>query len=457
MAPTPHLLPLRRPLTLLLSLLAIVVMLTLMPASSRASSPGGTLGVYAGSGKPDAVAAFETQLGRPVAFVHDAFARQSWSAMIDVDWWINQWRPTKYDNRVIYSVPMLPDTGGTLAAGAAGQYNGYFRTIAQRLVAGGEANAVLRLGWEMNGTWFKWSMNVPNGAADYAAYWRQIVTTMRSVPGAHFKFDWCPAADSPWVNGQQIKAEAAWPGGAYVDYIGLDIYDKSWVTNYQDPAARWTYNMNTGNGMRWHRDFARAKGKPMTFPEWGLSKRADGHGGGDAPYFIEQMYSWIKANNVAYNLYFEFADDGDHRIFSGDTPLAAKRFRELFGRNGDRAGSGTENASATGSRPAKLNIRRVRISPRSRKLSLVATLAPQASGAARVTLTAGGRKTSFSKRVSGGRLNVSRKISRALARKGAGTVTVSYGGNAQTRPQKVRLRVARGNPKLRLLAGPRIN
>lgn len=99
----------------------------------------------------------------------------------------------------------------------------------------------------------------------------------------------------------------------------------------------------------------------------------------------------------------------------------------------------------------------MKISPTSRRLSLLATLAPQASGAARVTLSAGGRRTSFSKTITGGRLNISRKISRKLARKATGTVTVRYGGNARTRPQKVRLRVGPANPKLRLLAGPRLD
>jgi Glycosyl hydrolase family 26 len=439
------------------SLIAILLMLAIVPASASASSPGKTLGVYAGPGDPNAVSKFEAELGRPVAVVHDALARETWAAMTDVSWWTSQWSPSKYFGRVIYSVPMLPYSGGTLAQGASGNFNGYFRTLAERLVAGGQGSSILRIGPEMNGNWFRWSIKVANGGADYAEYWRQIVNTMRAVPGAHFKFDWCANAGSSYLNGKQMEAESAYPGNAYVDYIGTDVYDQSWVPNHADPAARWKDLMTTHNGLAWHRAFAASKGKPMTFPEWGVSNRFnDNNGGGDAPYFITQMYKWIKANNVAYNMYFEWADpNGDYRIFEGKTPKAAARFRELFGNDNGDAGSGS--GGSTGTNAAKLSIKRVKISRSSRRLTLLATLAPHASGAARVTLSAGGRKTRFSKKVKGGRLKVSRKISRAMARKGTGTVTVSYGGNKTTRAQKVRLRIAPGKPKLRVTSGPALN
>jgi Glycosyl hydrolase family 26 len=306
-------------------------MFALLAGSASAASPGRTLGVYAGSGAPAAVARFEAGVGRPVAVVYDAFARESWSAMTNVDWWAQTWNASQYRQRIVYTVPMLPDTGGSLAAGAAGSYNSYFRTIAEKLVANGEGAATLRLGHEFNGNWYKWSINVPNGAADFGAYWRQIVTTMRSVAGANFTFDWCANAGSTYVNGAQLNAEAAYPGDAYVDYIGMDIYDASWVSNRQDPDARWKGYVETGNGLRWHRDFAKAMGKPMTFPEWGIANRFDGHGGGDSPEFVEKMHAWISANDVAYHMYFEFADAaGDYAIFNGKNPRAATRFKELF-------------------------------------------------------------------------------------------------------------------------------
>ena len=170
----------------------------------------------------------------------------------------------------------------------------------------------------------------------YAAYFRQIVDTMRAVPGASFRFDWSANNGSSYTaSGGQLEAESAYPGDAYVDYIGLDVYDQSWAAWKADPAARWNEYLNARNGLRWHASFAAAHGKPMTFPEWGLAARADGNGGGDSPYFVEQMYWWLRAHDVAYHLYFESADpNGEYGIFSGRFPNAAARFVEYFGPNG---------------------------------------------------------------------------------------------------------------------------
>lgn len=325
----------------------VVMALTLatLPATADAQ-PADTLGVYAGAGAPDGVGAFEGRLGRSIHLVHDTLAKEDWSTLTDVRWWLEQWSPTKYAQRVMYTVPMLPNSGGTLAQGAAGAYNAHFRSLALKLVVGGQGNATLRIGPEFNGNWFKWTIAVPNGGADFAAFWRQIVTTMRAVPGANFKFDWCPNDGSSYVDGRPIEAETAWPGDAYVDYVGLDVYDQSWAPNRADPAARWNEFLTQPNGLRWQRDFAAAHGKPMTFPEWGIANRYDGYGGGDSPYFIERMYEWIRTNDVAYHMYFEYADpNADYAVFGGKAPNAARRFVELFG-------AGATGAALDSSAPA---------------------------------------------------------------------------------------------------------
>lgn len=280
-------------------------------------------GSYRGGGNPTGVAEFERWTGTDVGWALDFLPSSSWTAIESPQWFARAWAPSRY--RTVYSIPLIPDTGGTLADGASGTYDTHFATLAQALVEHGEADAVLRLGWEFNGGWYRWS--AASDPAAFAAYWRRIVTTMRSVPGAAFQFDW-----SPVLGTGAVPAERAYPGDAYVDYIGLDAYDQDWYPGWQQPVQRWQNLLTQPHGLRWHRDFAAAHGKPMTFPEWGLAIRPDGHGGGDDPYFIQKMHDWIAANNVAYALYFEFdAPDGSHRLMTGSFPQAAAKFRELFG------------------------------------------------------------------------------------------------------------------------------
>ena len=84
----------------------------------------------------------------------------------------------------------------------------------------------------MTGDWYTWS-----GVKDPAAYvgtWRHAINAMRSVPGAHFTFDWN-------VSIGFANPEPMYPGDAYVDLIGADNYDSSWAWKLpaQRPRAVW--------------------------------------------------------------------------------------------------------------------------------------------------------------------------------------------------------------------------
>lgn len=315
--------------------------LQLWSAQAEASSPSATLGVYRGARNVSGVQGFESWLGRPVNHVVDFIAGDSWSAIESPTWWTSGWSGTGH--QVEFSIPIIPSTGGTLRSGASGDYNSHFVALAHNLVDNGQANATLRLGWEFNGGWYKWS--AASDPASFAAYWRQIVSAMRSVPGQNFQFDWCPT-----LGKASVAPDRAYPGDAYVDYIGADVYDNSWIANYQDPTARWNDFVTQPFGLQWQSDFAAAHGKPTTFPEWGLAIRSDGHGGGDDPYFIQQMYNWISTHDVAHADYFEYdAPDGRHSLMNGQFPNAAAKFQALFGPDGGTGGTGgTGTGDGTG-------------------------------------------------------------------------------------------------------------
>ncbi|MGH2917875.1 MAG: glycoside hydrolase family 26 protein [Solirubrobacteraceae bacterium] len=424
-----------------------------------ASTPADTLGVYHGPVALDRIASFERRLGRKVTFGHDYLDKRSWEKMENVSWLTRPWISAGFKGRVVLTVPMLPNTGGTLARGAAGSYDGHFRTLAHNLVRAGFGSAVLRLGHEFNGTWYRWSIKARRGGKNFAAYWRHIVTTMRSVPGARFAFDWSPVAGSSYVKRgkRRLRAASAWPGDAYVDFVGLDVFDQSYIPKYRNATARWKNYVRQHDGLAWHAKFAAAHRKPMTFPEWGLSDRIDGHGGADNPYFIRQMYNWIQSHNVAYHLYFETHDgEGDFGVFSGWFPKAANTFIDLFG---SRAGVG--RIIGLQEQP-QLYISRAQVL-RSSRLKASARFSPRVSGEARVQLAAGGRRVRFSAhlRSGSGAMRINRRLTRAMSRSRTGMVTFAYGGDDDTHPQLVRLLAGPGDPQLRVeqktLAGGRVS
>lgn len=198
-------------------------------------------------------------------------------------------------------------TSSTLVAAAAGDYNSRFYDLGQELVKDGLGNTIIELGREMNGTWYEWSEErAPSSEADaYILAWRQIVTAMRSVPGQHFKFLWT-------VYPSSASVAESWPGSAYVDYIGTDIFD--WyggpdstyphtASGALDHEAKWVQILTAQpGGLNWMAAFAQAEAKPIIIPEWGLDFHT--FGGGDDLLFITKMMAWMKAHD-AIGLYWE--------------------------------------------------------------------------------------------------------------------------------------------------------
>ena len=101
--------------------------------------------------------------------------------------------------------------------------------------------------------------------------------------------------------------------------------------------------MGSPRGLAYWRDFAKAHGKPLVIPEWGLVNAKHNHCGRDNPHFIEQMHAFLHepTNGVAFHCYFDVnTDDLRHQVSPGiansghkegtEAPKAAARFKALF-------------------------------------------------------------------------------------------------------------------------------
>jgi hypothetical protein len=233
----------------------------------------------------------------------------------------------------------------SLAEGAAGDENATFATIAKNLVKLGFGNAILRPGWEFDGTWYPWAVRSNADAANFATYWRKIVTVMRAVPGADFKFLWSPAGSQPlsW------NIASAYPGNNYVDEVSEDVYDWSWdsaIFPKGDPHNKATVAqsdavfrelLTSKEGLNWLTSFAKDDDKPVVIPEFADTIRVDGHGLGDDPTFINNMHSWAVSNHVSWMIYFvdttaDNVNQGvDYLLTDGRFPKALGAFKADFG------------------------------------------------------------------------------------------------------------------------------
>ncbi|WP_129309103.1 glycosyl hydrolase [Streptomyces sp. L2] len=236
-----------------------------------------------------------------------------------LDVWAH-WRREKADRMLVLNVPMqernednVPDgqVRMLLRQGAAGDFDQHFRTLAQRLVNLKVPDTVIVLGWEMNGTTYTHRCG-PDPEA-WKTYWRRIVTTMRSVPGQKFRFDFAPSRGRdavPWTD--------CYPGDDTVDIIGMDSYDQPTGLSF-DEQVKEPY------GLQRQVDFAKAHGKPISYPEWGLFRN------GDNAEYMRRMLAWMDAHKPVYNTLTDYCPHGVWTC--AQNPRSSQVYRSaLYGR-----------------------------------------------------------------------------------------------------------------------------
>ncbi|MFD4261675.1 glycoside hydrolase family 26 protein [Streptomyces sp. NPDC058534] len=245
------------------------------------------------------------------------------------------WRNEKDDRMLVLNVPMqerneegVPDdeVRQLLRRGAAGEFDHHFRALAERLVRLKVPDTVLVPGWEMNGTTY--THRCGPDPESWKKYWRRIVTTMRAVPGQKFRFDFTPSRGRdavPWTQ--------CYPGDDVVDIIGMDSYD-------QPAGVSFDRQVNEPYGLQAQVDFAKAHGKPISYPEWGLFRN------GDNPEYMRRMLAWIDEHKPLYNTLTDYCPHGVWQC--ADNPVSSRVYRSaLSGRTDGTTPVPTPEATPT--------------------------------------------------------------------------------------------------------------
>ncbi|MGA4850246.1 glycoside hydrolase family 26 protein [Streptomyces sp. G5(2025)] len=227
------------------------------------------------------------------------------------------WRKEKDDRLFVLNVPMLErneegvsdrEVAGLLRQGAAGRFDRHFRVLAERLVDLGVPDTVIVPGWEMNGTTY--THRCGPDPESWKKYWNRIVTTMRSVAGQEFRFDFTPSRGRdavPWTR--------CYPGDDVVDIIGMDSYDQPRGMSFDEQVAE-------PYGLQDHVDFAAAHKKPISYPEWGLFRN------GDNEEYMRRMLQWMDEKKPLYNTVTDYCPHGVWQC--KENPGASAVYRDLL-------------------------------------------------------------------------------------------------------------------------------
>jgi beta-mannanase len=253
------------------------------------------------------------------------------------DGW-DAWLAASSSHQVVVGMDLVPQSVANNSdpltwedACASGSYNQYATALATNLVSYGAGNIVIRLGVEANGNWeVDYVGSTAAEMSDWAKCFDNEVAAMRAVTGAHFLFVW-----NPNVCTDDIPLSDWYPGDSYVDIIGVDAYDKDCLTLNTVAAEGWaTYSTNSsGNtpndpnfpSLDNIEAFAKAHGKPLSFPEWAIYD-----GTTDDASYVNQIAQMFKEDDFSYESYYDTGGSGIAMLGS-DLPNATAAYAQAFG------------------------------------------------------------------------------------------------------------------------------
>lgn len=158
---------------------------------------------------------------------------------------------------------------------ASGDLDPYIRRWARAAVKFGKP-FFLRPGHEMSNDWYGWSRGHGNSPEIYKAFWRKVYDVFQQEGARNVAFVW-----NPYQPGDTIF----YPGNAYVDWIGLDIFnfgalsrDGFWMDFYT--VSKLLY------------DAVKQYDKPVLIAETGCASS-----GGNKPYWFRDMFHVLATGN----------------------------------------------------------------------------------------------------------------------------------------------------------------
>jgi|SRR5580658_7532166 mannan endo-1,4-beta-mannosidase len=203
-----------------------------------------------------------------------------------------------------HAVPLVQINPGTtsLAAIAAGAYDGYLRSFAEAVGNFGARTGqgvIIGFGHEPNGNWYPWGFGHA-APATWIAAWRHIVTVFRQQGADDVTWLWTVNVIDTSVG--IVSPVRWWPGSKYVTWVGIDGY-------YYDSSTRFAGLF--GPTIAAVRTLTR---DPILVSETGVKAKAG------KPAKIADVFAGVRAYGLLGLVWF------DVRNWRLDTPAAAAAF-----------------------------------------------------------------------------------------------------------------------------------
>jgi beta-mannanase len=271
--------------------MALVMILGNTAATQAATNPSIYWGAMVNGNVPSSTNlqgvfnTFETNSTKKMSIIHWG---QPWK-MKDGSW--GEFQTTYFTNvRNHGSIPMINWASQRLGDGINQPdfqlrdiYNGNYDTYITRWATDAKNwghPLFMRFNHEMNGWWFPWgegktSSGIVNGnsAGDFVKAWRHVHDIFEAVGATNVTWVWAPNHVGDTTDYAALST--VYPGDAYVDWTGFDVYNKYSTWSGLNPL------LTGSEGMTWYKNsydmvLSIAPNKPMMLAEFASIEAGDG-------------------------------------------------------------------------------------------------------------------------------------------------------------------------------------
>ncbi len=217
----------------------------------------------------------------------------------------------------------------------SGKYDDYIRSYA-RSVRAAQGPVMIRLGHEMNGSWYPWGTAYAgcfkrgngNSPAMFCAMWKHVVSIFREENAFNAKWVWSPNILflDTWNDerSQERDLVSLYPGDEWVDWLGVSVYNDG----ARHPWRSFRALFDTS-----YRLLTLLSNKPMMIAEMGVTEQGAPQGQTKAAWLEQALLTDIPQfyDRVRLVTYFcrnkSSMGESDYRFDSSPASLAA--FREV--------------------------------------------------------------------------------------------------------------------------------
>ena len=216
-----------------------------------------------------------------------------------------------------------------------GQYDGYLRSYARAVKLAG-VPVMIRFAHEMNGDWYPWATastggmrrNNGNSPAMFCAMWKHVVSMFRAEGATNVKWVWSPnIIYTNQFNDQRTQERdlfSMYPGDAYVDWIGVSVYNDGVKHEWRSFSSLFDSTYNA---------LAVLCAKPIMIAEMGVTEQGAPPGQTKASWLQQALMFDIpqRYKRVRMVTYFnrDKSKDGEANYRFDSSPASLAAFRQV--------------------------------------------------------------------------------------------------------------------------------